>query len=83
MTFRQYIEDYCYQRGMFPEQTQIVVEMVTTDKANEAMSGRWNDQTTGYPMPILAMMVMSINRHTITYIEKECPKAWFKPMFQD
>ncbi len=36
MTFRQWAEDYCYNRGMFPDQAKAVVDSLVIQK-HEAM----------------------------------------------
>lgn len=81
MTIREWAEDYCFQRGMFPDQAKAVVEKAMEHKANEAMKGRWNDSIDGYPKPLLVALTLSINDAAVAYIEEKCPKAWFKPMF--
>ena len=82
MTIREWARRSCVARGMFEDQAKAVIDMAVADKCNAAMVGRWDEPTDAYPEAILAILVMSINRNAITYIEANYPKAWFKPMFE-
>jgi len=81
MTIREWLVDYCYQRGMFENDANAVVDAMMADEANESMNGRWNDKVSDYPRPLLAVLVLSLNRAAVAHIEKNCPKAWYKPLF--
>lgn len=73
---------YLFERGMFEDDAKQVVENVMNDEANEAMQGRWNDEIHGYPEVIKRMMALSLRNATIDWIDANCPKAWYRPMFE-
>lgn len=80
MTFREWAEKYCVDRGMFPDQAKEVVDMTASDNAVMAM--RWNGQVEGCPQKMLVIMAMEINHHALALIDAKMPKAWFRPMFE-
>jgi hypothetical protein len=82
MTFREWVVNYCFDKGMFGTQASAVVaDMVAADRTNEAMTGRWNDDVSGYSEALLALLMPSIDKNALVYIEKTCPDVWYKPMF--
>ncbi len=83
VTFRQWAQTYLEERGMFPDQASAVVKATEDDPASEAMRGRWTDDTEGYPTPLLAVMAMAINHAAVTWIDANCPQAWYRPMFAE
>ncbi len=81
MTIQERILELLQEHGMWPDQAAEVVEMVKADKANEAMAGRWDDSAEGYSISLIAALWFSIKDTALQYIDANCPKAWFRPMF--
>ena len=80
-TIKDWVVNYCFERGMFEDQALAVFEAVKASPANEAMEGRWNDPVDGYHQAILNVLALSVKQEAVTWIEKNLPKAWYKPMF--
>lgn len=83
MTIREWAVDYCVQRGMFEDDAKAVVQKAIEDKANEAMKGRWDHSINDYPKPMLVVLTLSIRHAAVSHIAETCPRAWYKPMFDD
>lgn len=83
MTFEQFMRERLTNSGMFPNQVNAVVERVKAAPENEAMAQRWNDDVSGYPSQMLGIAWLTAKRHALAYIDAECPKAWFRPLFTD
>lgn len=79
MTFEQWMRDKLTNNGMFPDQVEAVVTRVKAE--NESMAQRWNDQIDGYPEQMISSLWLVVKRIALEYIDAECPKAWFRPMF--
>jgi hypothetical protein len=83
MTFRDKAKQMLTERGMFDNQAEAVMDRVIAAPENKAMQGRWNDDTSGYPPPMVNVLWFTVKRHALEYIEETCPEAWFKPMFEE
>jgi hypothetical protein len=81
MTFRQWSEKYCVNRGMFPDQAAAVIAAVISDPVSAAMADRWNDDTSVYPVQMMAVIALNIDRHALAWIDTNLPHAFFRPMF--
>ena len=81
MTIHEFVVKHLTDNGMFPDQASAVFAAVETDKANESMAQRWNDQVEDYPKPLFAVILLVVNRKALDWIESNLPQAWFKPMF--
>lgn len=82
MTFEEKARAMLVERGMFPKQADEVVAMMKQDPANEAMSDRWRDNIEDYPIEMLAILLFSAKTNALEWIDKNCPKAWYRPMFE-
>lgn len=49
MTFKQYIIDYSYNRGLSMADCSEVAKRVMADPNNAPMQNRWNDRMDDYP----------------------------------
>lgn len=81
MTIREWAEDYCFQRGMFPAQAKAVIDQYAASNEGKPIEGRWHDATEGYPPQLRALLAMGIDRAAVEWIDANLPKAWFRPMF--
>ena len=81
MTIRKWAEEYLFKRGMFEDDARVVVQATVDAKGSEAMAGRWDDEIEGYPPSLLALLTMALDREALAHIDKNCPKAWYRPMF--
>lgn len=83
MNFREEALEMLTSRGMFDDQAAAVMERVMADKANEPMKGRWHDDVSNYPGPMLNILWLTVKRHAAEYIAETCPHAWFRPLFDE
>ncbi len=67
--------------GLFPAPAAAVMEAVKADPANEVMIGRWTDDVEGYPPQIMAAAWYSAKHYALVWIDANCPKACFRPIF--
>jgi hypothetical protein len=81
MTFREWAEKYCVDRGMWPEDARTVIDAVVADPVSDSMSGRWTHDVSSYPVSMMAVVGLIINGHAIAWIDANFPEAWFRPMF--
>lgn len=83
MTFEQWMRDKLTNCGMFPDQVDVVIARVKAAPENEVMAQRWHDKIGDYrhPDPMVNVLWFTTKRHALEYIDAECPKAWFRPMF--
>jgi len=83
MTMREKMIALLEQNGMFTNQAESVMKIAESAEELTGMERRWNDDVCEYPAPLLAVTWMSVRSIAREWIEKECPKAWFLPMFKD
>lgn len=82
MTLAEYVQDYCFQRGMPEDQAKVVVQLVKTNPINEPLVGRWSHQIGEYPLSMIALLTVAINKIALKYLNEVSPDAWYKEMFQ-
>lgn len=81
MTIRQLFEKRLYECGMFDKDIAAVMESVIAAKENEAVQGRWDENPSGYPPQLLAALWFSVRKHTLAWIDANCPQAFYRAMF--
>lgn len=82
MTFRDYMIKSITARGMFKFQAINVFNEYIKSNSNISMSGKWDDNVEDYPEQMQHILWISVRQFTYRWIEKNLPKAWYKPMFQ-
>jgi len=82
MTIKEKIKELLVNNGMFENQAEDVITLVVSDKTNEAMIGRWDDDVLDYPAIMLQILWSSTRRIAIKWIDDNLPSAWFRPMFE-
>ena len=81
MTFEDKIKEMLVEHGMFENDAAAIVETMKADEVNEPMAHRWNDSVEDYPQSVLIILWASARATALEYIDANCPKAWFRPMF--
>jgi hypothetical protein len=76
----KFIEEL-YNRGLFEEQAQEIMDAVKAAPENESMQGRWTDRATGYPNVLINALWFSVNDAAIEWMDKNAPHHWARPMF--
>lgn len=80
-TIEQRMLTNLFEQGLFEDQAAAIMELVKVAPENEAMKHRWQDDASDYPPQLLAVAWFSVKRHTLEYIDANCPNAWFRPLF--
>lgn len=81
MTLYQYAVDYLQQNGLFQSQAESVMIMATGDPAFECFAGRWNDDISGYPEALLAILRVSAGLLAVRWSDDNLPRAWWRTVF--
>lgn len=81
MKLQEKFENMLVESGMFPEQAREVMQAVMDDEASESMRGRWQDDEEDYPSGLIAAIWYSVKDHAREWIDANCPKAWYRPLF--
>lgn len=75
------IQKHLVSNGMFPQQAKAVLEEVMALPENEPMQGRWDSQMSDYPQVLQKALILSANNQALSWIDRNLPLAWFRPMF--
>ena len=81
MTFSEWSEKYLTDNGLWPAEAKAVDQGTKDSKAAEAMATRWNDDISGYPPTIIAVLQTNLDRQAVEYIDANCPQHFARPMF--
>lgn len=74
MTIRQKNEEELVNHGLWDDEAKTVVTEAEKEKSLEAMQGRWDEDTTGYPAPLLAVTWMSVKHHATEWLKANKPQ---------
>lgn len=81
MTFREWAEGYCVERGLSAGQAREVIDRAVEDQCNTLMRTLWDEEVAGNPTPLLAALARGIDRHALDWIDEHQPDAphrgWF------
>jgi len=81
MTFEDLVKSHCTSRCMSATQAQAVFDLVKAAPENEAMANRWGEDVSGYDKIHSQITIANTNYWAIEWIDKNLPKAFFRPMF--
>lgn len=79
MTILELIGDHLENCGLLAFDAGIVVAALVPTLPE--MKGRWEDEATGYPPPLLATLVTCANQQAVKWIDANVPQHWARPMF--
>lgn len=82
MTIEQMFEKRLFESGLFENEAKEIMTMVKADEVNKPFEGKWGEDENAYPQPMLNLLWFSVKQNTLKWIDKNCPKAWFRPMFE-
>lgn len=82
MTFRESMIKAMTARGMFQSQAEEIMNQYMQSEESSVMQGRWNDSVDGYPPSMEGAVWIGVKHFAATWLEKNLPQAWFRPMFQ-
>jgi hypothetical protein len=75
--------NHLVSHGMFEEQANKVLDRCRQDEILKPMGGRWNDTVDGYPPQMKAVVLLSVRKVAVDWIDENIPMAWFRGMFTD
>lgn len=83
MTFREKSRQYLIENGLFEEQADGVLTDIEGIKEFTALHEVWNKQDEGSPKTMWAVILLSVRKQAVTWIDANCPLHWARPMFAD
>ena len=57
------------------------VDAVMSKAKDEIPDMNWNDNISGYPLPLIAVIWLTTKRLALQWIDENLPRAWYRPMF--
>ncbi len=89
MTLHEYFEKHLTNNGMFPKDATVVMDAVKTNaEDNGTKDVKWSDPVGsdaplgGYSPQLIAALTMTVNYEALKWIDANCPKAWYRAMFE-
>lgn len=79
MSIKDYLTKELTKRGLWPEEAASVVEKV--EQGNDAMVGRWNDDTNEYPKELLAVLAIDAYDTARNWLTENKPRHFALTMF--
>lgn len=85
MSTRERFEKMLYDHGMFPDQAKQVMSVAVPEMDAILPDYRitWDRPAEEYPEPFYTSGWLTVRKIAAKWIEENCPKAWFRPMFDD
>jgi hypothetical protein len=82
LTYMQWMKAELAANGLFDSQVEEVVPLIVNDPLfARTMTDRWNDSMDGYPEMMKRVLWLSICHIVLAYIDRTCPQAWFRAIF--
>lgn len=84
MTFQNKLIEMLMKNGMSNQQSNEVLKFAKPqiDEMLDGYSINLNSDANSYPPIIVSLLYSLIKPIALEWIEKNIPKAWFKPMFE-
>jgi len=82
MTFREKLTEMLYERGLFKEQAEKVLEFYE-NSLGDGMKGRLDDNANDYPEAVMVTVWMGVCESAVQWIDTEQPQHWARPMFAE
>jgi hypothetical protein len=85
MTSREKLENMLVNNGMFESQAKEVIDIAIPELNNilDDYKFTFDRPASEYPNVIYTLLFMHIKPIALKWIEKNCPMAWYKPMFMN
>ena len=82
-TIRERLQRQLQANGMFPQDAEEVMATLIAQGEDgvPGMAYRWDDSPEGYPPMFLAVLWVPVSAAALAWIDANCPKAWYRPMF--
>jgi hypothetical protein len=82
MTIREYVVQYCSDRGMFPADAATVAQLAKNSPLNAMLRERWESDVKTIPATSVIALTLAVDVVALDYIDRHHPDAWFRSMFK-
>lgn len=79
MTVKEYMISWLTERGLFPQHAEAVFEIAKNNK--EVTDIEWNDDISGYPQQLLAVLLLRLESAAIEWMDANMPNHFARPLF--
>jgi len=85
LSSREYLEYMLINMGLFESQAKEIIALAIPeiDKGSQDYKISWNSPASGYPEMLYGVWFQTVKIVALPWIVKNCPNAWFRPMFDD
>lgn len=81
MTIREWLIRELVSCGFFETQAEEIVAKHIRECTDASKNERWEDQEDNYLQILLRLLFQGLFVDALEYIDKNCPEAWFRPVF--
>jgi len=81
MTVYDWAVVFLKERGMWPSEAAAVVERAFAHPALTGARARWGEAWDDYPAPSRVLLVDTLIKCGLAYIEEHEPRVWYRPLF--
>ena len=79
MTIEELLKQKMVENGLWPEETDKVIEELKSELPN--MEGVWHRNADDYPASMFVVLWLNVQTIVIKWMDKHCPKHFARPMF--
>lgn len=86
MTTKEKLESMLVATGMFESQAKEVIGLAIPELNKQSPGGykiTWDLPASGYPDMLYNLWFITVKKVALPWIDKNCPNAWFRPVFDD
>ena len=83
MTTKEKLIAYLVDNGMFENQAQEVFNFALLSLEIDGYRVTWDRPAKEYPEALYSIRILKLRPIALLWIDKNCPLAWFRPMFVD
>lgn len=85
LSSREYLEYKLIAMGLFESQAKEIVALAIPEIDKGAMKYKiaWNSPASGYSEMFYSLWFQTVKIVALLWIDKNCPNAWFRPMFDE
>ncbi len=88
MTLTEYMIKQLIDRGMWEKDaTEVLAAVKAEGTINGTKDVHWSDQVgsspSGYPIQLIAALLMVVKYRALEWVDKNCPKAFYRELLTD
>ena len=81
MTVKEFLISKLTERGMLESQAEQVFAQALPRLASDHYKPSWASPKDTYPTAMYTVWLVILTDEALKWIDTNCPKAWFRPMF--